>query len=393
MRFFDLFRRKTEQRSMPPAFDPSWSWPAGIPPLVGIGPEQAESLSAVDACVRVITSSISALPALVYRHDGDQLIEDGTCPVARLIRKGPNKTQYWPEFIEMAVAQILLRGNCLIRVEANGRGEVTELRVIPWQNVTPVVLASGYMAYDVTEFAPYSQTPGKSYRLLWHEAIHVADKSDDGYVGVSRLRRGLQTLSGIMAVEEYARNGFSNGMQPNGVLSFVGELNTAQVEQVRTQYARTFNGAENRGKAMVLGCGWTYQALDGVSPEDAELLATRKFSVETICRMFLVPPPLVCDYEHNTFTNSEQANLWFSKYCLLPLVRKVEAAFNAALWPTGHYTLSLDMGGFDRGDPETRWKNYDIAKRNNILTVNEIREAEGYSPIAETEPATDMTDM
>lgn len=39
------------------------------------------------------------------------------------------------------------------------------------------------------------------------------------------------------------------------------------------------------------------------------------------------------------------------------------------------------MSGFDRGDPATRWQTHAIAAQNGILTVDEIREVEGYSPM------------
>lgn len=60
---------------------------------------------------------------------------------------------------------------------------------------------------------------------------------------------------------------------------------------------------------------------------------------------------------------------------------KIEAAFNRGLFPGGEYQLDLDMSGFDRGDPATRWQTHAIAAQNGILTVNEIREVEGYSPM------------
>ena len=42
--------------------------------------------------------------------------------------------------------------------------------------------------------------------------------------------------------------------------------------------------------------------------------------------------------------------------------------------------LELDLGGFLRGDPAQRWAGYDIAIKNQVLTPNEVREAEGYNP-------------
>ncbi len=130
----------------------------------------------------------------------------------------------------------------------------------------------------------------------------------------------------------------------------------------------------------MLESGLKFSQMQAISPEDAELLESRKWSTEEICRIFQVPPPIIQDYAHNTFTNSAAAGRWFAQFCLLPLVRKIEAAFNSFLWPSGRFEISLDLSVFDRGDPSTRWQNHQIAVSNGILSVDEVREIEGFSP-------------
>src|SRR3546814_10379794 len=77
-----------------------------------------------------------------------------------------------------------------------------------------------------------------------------------------------------------------------------------------------------------------------ISPEDAELLETRKFGVIELCRLFQVPPPIVQAYENNTFTNAAQAGLWFATFCLAPWARKIEAEFARSVFPSnGPYEL------------------------------------------------------
>lgn len=117
-----------------------------------------------------------------------------------------------------------------------------------------------------------------------------------------------------------------------------------------------------------------------VSPEDAELLASRRFSTEELARIFGVPPPLAGNFERSTFTNSETAERWLAKFTLTPWVRKLETLFNRALLGAP-LTIEFDLSGLLRGDPAQRWAAYDIARKNNILSVNEIRFAEGYNPI------------
>jgi HK97 family phage portal protein len=120
-----------------------------------------------------------------------------------------------------------------------------------------------------------------------------------------------------------------------------------------------------------------------VSPEDAEVLASRRFSVEELCRIFGVPPPIVSDYTHNTFTNSAQASLWFASNTLAPWCRKIEAAFARSVFLPDEAELSveIDLSGLMRGDYAARWAANVAAVGAGILTVDEVREAEGYNPL------------
>ena len=130
---------------------------------------------------------------------------------------------------------------------------------------------------------------------------------------------------------------------------------------------------------MILPLTMKWQSL-AMSPEDAELLESRRFTTEEICRLYQVPPQIVQDHSRSTFTNSETAGRWFAQFCLLPWVRKIEAEFARSLFTSGRYSLELDMSVFDRGDPAQRWNSYGTAVDKKILTPDEIRELEGWNP-------------
>ena len=131
---------------------------------------------------------------------------------------------------------------------------------------------------------------------------------------------------------------------------------------------------------MILSDGLTWQGL-GFSPEDAELLASRKFSVEEIARLFAVPPPMIGDLSHGTFTNSREAGRWFAMHTLAPWARKIESVLTRALFPSGSgFEIEVDLSGLLRGDPETRWAAHKIAVAAGILDADEVREIEGFNP-------------
>lgn len=176
-----------------------------------------------------------------------------------------------------------------------------------------------------------------------------------------------------------------NQATPSGAVEIEQQITEEHYLQLRKQFDQSFTGTQNARKTLILDNNAKWKPLS-VSPEDAEVLSSRRFSVEELCRLFQVPPPIVQDYTHNTFTNASQASLWFAQITLTPWVKKIEAEFKRTVFgPTSPYELEIDLSSLMRGDYTARWQSYAIAVQNNILDANEIREAEGYNPRSDKE--------
>ncbi|WP_294006922.1 phage portal protein [Sphingomonas sp.] len=354
--------------------DPSWG---AIAPSVGyygtLTARGAENLSTVLACTTAISSALAYVPALVYRRDGDgNRIEAQGHTLAKIARGGVNEQQTWPDWLEHVVASALLTGNGLAEILRAGNSQLAGFRWIPWGMVTVAYLQSGRLAYDV------SDGRGGTRRLLQGEVLHLRDRTDDGLIGRSRLSRAADTVAGVAASNTFARSFLERGAQPSGVIKHPGAMTAEQKISLREQFQERHGGAANAGRTLILDGGLEWQASQ-ISPEDAELLETRKFGVEEICRLFQVPPPLVQDYSHNTFTNSETAGRWFAQFTLAPWARKIEAEFARSVLASG-LELELDLSGFLRGDPQTRWAAHKIALDAGVLDADEVRQVEGWNP-------------
>lgn len=356
--------------------DLSWSALApGIGYYAGLSARAAENLSTVLACTNAIATALAYVPALVYRRDAEgNRVEVPGHPLVKIVRGGVNDQMTWPDFLEHFVASTLLTGNGLSVIDRNGNGQLAGFHYVPWGMVTVAELSSGRLAYDV------SDGRGNTRRYLEGEVLHLRDRTDDGRIGRSRLSRAADTVIGVQAANQHASAFLSNGASPSGWIEVPGTMKPEQRTSLRESFQSRNSGAANAGSTLILDGGMKWTAAQ-ISPEDAELLETRKFGVVELCRLFQVPPPIVQAYENNTFTNAAQAGLWFATFCLSPWARKIEAEFARSVFPSGGpYDLELDLSGFLRGDPETRWNAHKIAIETGVLDPDEVRQVEGWNP-------------
>ncbi|MBI0432977.1 phage portal protein [Roseomonas sp. KE0001] len=350
----------------------------GVAPTHGPGavsPILAENLATVTACVSAVSSVMASLPAYVYRRKPNGRTELYDHPVARLVRNPSDGRLTWPDFVEWLVAQVLLYGNGMAEIAYDGAGRPTALLPVPWLSVAVVVLPSGRIAYDVLT------DRGPTRRLLEGEVLHVRDRSDDGIVGRSRISRAPDVLRNAASLQEWSGAVWQNQATPSGVLSAPGAISPDTAARLKAQAQINWAGAHNAKKIMVLGDGLAWTPCS-VSPEDAEVLASRRFTVEELCRLFQVPPPIVQDLSHGTFTNSREAGRWFAQFSLAPLARKIEAEFERSVFgaSSADCLIELDMSGLMRADAEARWQSHKIAVDAGILDPDEIREIEGWNP-------------
>lgn len=389
-----LLGRSVEQRGASLDFGPGWGGLAAMSAAGGVvSPRAAENLSTVVACVNAISSGLASLPVRVYRAEDDGRVEAPNHPVSRLLRS-PNPRQTWPDFAEFVMSQVLLWGNALAAIERDGAGRPTALVPIPWAWVAVQVLPSGRLAYDVVMTAAPYGGPALSRRYLEGEVLHLRDRSDDGIVGRSRISRAPDVIAAATGVQTHSSAVWQNGAAPSGLVTtaVVGQGQPAKDEfrRFKAQFTSNNVGAHNAGR-VIFGDAETKFTPMSLSPEDSEVLASRQFSVYELCRLFNVPPPIVQSYEFNSFTNAAQASTWFAQNSLAPWARKLEAEFSRSVFTDPAYHIEIDLSGLVRGDYATRWTANVAAVGAKILTADEVREAEGYGPLADAAAEDDDT--
>ncbi|MFN4176433.1 phage portal protein [Phenylobacterium sp.] len=243
--------------------------------------DSALQLSAVFDCVRITAQGLASLPLKIYRKTADggrEEIDDH--PLADLLSLDPNADQTAFEFWEAMAARAVLNGNGIAHKRYTGKflSALVPIEAVPTRR------SDGELVYRTWD-------RGQVVDLPRDEVFHVKGFGLGGDVGLSAIRYGAQTFGTAMAAEETAGKMFSNGMQANGVLTTDRSLQAPQREQLQN-IMKQYASSSNAGKLMILEAGLKYAALT-INPEDAQLLETRRFHIEEVCRWFGVPPIMI----------------------------------------------------------------------------------------------------
>ena len=352
-----------------------------------VGPGVAEGLAAVVACEGAISSAIASLPAAVYRTEGAGRVEAPDHPVSRLLRQ-PNPLQTWVGFAEWLISCCLRHGNAVAVIERDAAGQPSALWPVPWTNITVQVLPNGRLVFDVLPNALYGG-PSLAGRYLDHEILFLRDRTDTGVIGRSRLSRAPGVIQAALGLEEYSASIWRNAAAPSGAYTLPPGVKEEGLRRLRHHVEGYITGSQNAGRILYLDPQSTFTPISA-KPVDAEVLASRAFTVIECCRLYGVPPPIIQSYENNTFTNATQASIWFAVNTLTPFVRKLEAEFSRSVIDDPAYHVEISLDGLMRGDYATRWTANVAAVAAGILTRDEIRAQEGYGPLpaSEAPPAT-----
>lgn len=345
---------------------------------VGVSPHLAENLSAVFACVQIISETVGTLPCIVYRRQGNRVRSpDPQHPVARLFSHDCNELQTAPEFIETMTAHCLLRGNAYAEILRDAQGQPVELIPFHPDWVSIVQFAnSRRIAYDV------SDPRGGTRRLLPEEMLHLKDRSDDGICGKSRLHRARETFGTVLATERFAASTFRNGAALSGVLSHPEQIGEEAGQRLRSSFESIYKGSGNAGRIAILEEGLKWQAIS-VSAEDAQMLESRRFGVEAIARIFRVPLPVLGDLTNANYSNVVEMNRMFFAHCLQPWLVRWEKLIERSLFSEAGraaHQIEFDADLLLRGDMLTRFQAYRIAREVGIYNANELRGFEMQNP-------------
>lgn len=346
-------------------------------------------LSAAWACIRTSSQAVGAFPGGVYQKTpgGGRKEAEGHELVPLLLGR-PNATQTPLEFFEGLAAWLLSWGNAYALKETTGP-RVSALYILPASQTTVRRTDEG-LVYEWTDRGRKERAPADS-------VLHIRGWGFGGDVGLSPIRFGVQTFSSALATEEVAGKIFSNGMMPAGVLSSDHTLTDSQRAQL-AEMLQGFVGSERAGKLMTLEAGLKYQQLS-LNPEDAQMLETRRFAVEDICRWFGVPPIVIGHSgAGQTMWGSgvEQIMLAWLTLGLNPVLKRIEARIAHSLVPArdrGRVYFEFNREGLLQADSASKAAFLSTMVQNGLMSRNEARGKLNLAAAAGADALTAQTNL
>ena len=344
----------------------------------------AMQMTAVYACVRILSEAVAGLPLHFYRYKEDGSKEKAIdSNLYHLLHDEPNPEMSSFVFRETLMTHLLLWGNAYAQIIRNGKGEIIALYPLMPNKMSVDRDENGklYYTYTRSDCEPNTMN-GSSVVLEPKDVLHIPGLGFDGLVGYSPIAMAKNAIGLAIATEEFGSKFFANGAAPSGVLEHPGTIKDPT--RVREAWQSQFGGSGNSGKVAVLEEGMKYTPIS-ISPEQAQFLETRKFQINEIARIFRVPPHMVGDLEKSSFSNIEQQSLEFVKYTLDPWVVRWEQSLSRSLLSEDEkkrYFFKFNLEGLLRGDYQSRMNGYAIARQNGWMSANDIRELEDLDKVS-----------
>lgn len=327
---------------------------------------QSMRLSAVYAAVNQISNSCALLPIMVYKYVDGRKVESNH-NLVRILNRKPNGIMTHYNFFKMMLESVMLRGEAFAYIERDERLRVKALHYIDADNVT-VVKKGNELKYIIS---------GQPAAIDAVNMIHLYQHIDVNTMrGISVVRYASLTLGNASDAEKHSSNFFKSGANLSGIIKASATLTNEQKKQIRESWSTAFSGNNNDVSVAILPQGLDYQPIS-VSPEDAQLLDSRKYEVVEIARFFNISPVKLFDLTNSSYNSLEHTQLSYMQDTIYPYIQMMVDEFNTKLFTPSEqerYEIEFDFAQLLETDKTSQASYFKTLLVNGIMSLNEVRE-------------------
>jgi len=350
--------------------------PYQLPAGVVVTMDSALQLSVVWGCVMAITNAIAPLPWNVFDilPDGRRrLVADD--PLGKLLSVRPNPEMTAIAFREAMLINSLTWGNSYAEIVRSRSGKVGELWPLMPDRTWPVRnRESGRLEYI------YQQEMGGWVTLQADQVYHLRGPGITGLMGDNMVARASKTLGLLAAQERFASVYYGNNSVVGGVLEYPKTLTDSAFKRLKDDLEDKHKGPDRAFRPLILEGGMVWKP-QTANAQESQVLDSRRFSIEDICRWYGVPPHKVQHLDRATFNNIEHLSMEFYNSALKPWNARMEQEADHKLTPAPNRITALDASSLTRGDFKTRAEGYQVMRRIGVYSANDILHREGENGI------------
>lgn len=353
------------------AFDYGNDW---IP--TEVGPISAMKLSAYFACVRLLSETMGSMTFQLYDNQ-NRVVEDHD--LYGLLRYSPNQFQSGDAFVSAMTGNKTVFGNSMAHIKRHSS--------------TGKAYALDFYTTDLWGVEADSQ--GRPTFKLDDQVIpsedvlHWAGFGLSGYWGLPTLVAGGEAMSMQIESNRSAARTFASGLRAGGFFKLPENRQAFSDAQLLkfNEELRKFSRPENTSRWLPLLPGMDPVANTAyrIDPVTAELLQSRYFGIEEICRFMGVPPPLIghTDKASSWASSIENLNQFLVTYTMLPQAVRFENQIGLKLLGRNERNRlrpKFNLDALLRGDIEKRFKTYEIGWDVGMYSVDDMRAKENLPP-------------
>lgn len=335
----------------------------------------ALKVAAVYRADRLLRDTIASLPLNVYEKssNGSKAIAIDH-DVNYLLEKEPNPLQTSFTFRDIMQGSLTMKGNAIAKIHRNG----VKPDKLEWlsQDLT-TAKTKNFKAFYETK-----RSEDNFEKIKGSEIIHIPNYSHDGFWGLGTLEVAAEAIGGAIGQQKFTSRLIKNNAQPSTVLISKGNQTEEQKAQNKSNW-KAAHGNGNQGGIAVLSGDWDLKTFT-ITPEQAQLLESKKFGVVEIARFFGVEPHLLFELDRSTYSNIEHQGIEFVTHTIRGIVKRWEQELNRKLFTEdekrkGKYFCKFNLNGLMRGDAKSRAEYYKILFEMASIKPTEIRDLEGWN--------------
>lgn len=352
---------------------------------VSVNETSATKVTCFFAGLRLLAETMGAMPSAIFlkeKSGNASRAEDHA--LNEVLVHQPNADMNGVEFREASTSNLAARGNAYALIERRGDGNVSSLYPVPSLGVQVKRDASTNWQKKIG-IPDRGKVEWYSEDKIWHRKSF----SFDGLVGLSPIECAKEAIGLAIVGEQFNAQLFGQGLMPSSIITIPQWLKEDQRPKAMAKLLEMYAGMRNMNKPFIAEGGIKLER-GLLTPDDAQFLQLRQFTVIEICRLLGIKPHMIAALERATDNNIEKLSLEFVTYTMLPHIRRDEVAARKLFKPGDRdkFFYRYNFEGLLRADSAARAQLYSILLQNGVYNRNEVRGLENRNTV--DDPAMDQ---